>query len=742
MSFGVDPAREALFRRYLQFTSLIHGGDVRPHWLAGGSFWYVDSGPEGRTILRVVPRTGTREPFFDTERLRDVLSGYLGYGFAGSTVPFDTFTLDESETHVTFTVEGRQLTLDLATYAISEPVFPPTAAERDRGHPRLVQPAWQEGEADVYEVPSPSGEWMVGAREGNLTLRSTVDDSEEPLTLDGTTDYGWDLASVQWAPDGLRLVAAKVDNRGLPRMPVVRWLKQHEAIDWHVFPRTGDAMPQIELYAIDVRSRRQIRLDTGPERDQMLFPASWTADGAGIRILKLGRTMKPMWLLEADPHAGATRVLVHEPIQTYVAQSNLDEPVEGAYTPLSDGRFILLSGRSGWSHLFLYIGDGTLVTQLTSGDFPVLAVVAVDEERGWVYFTANAEERLYDTNLYRVDLQGNGFQRLTQGRGLHRVAMSPDHTYFVDTYSSPTDPPVVELRRADGELVEVLSRADISPLRELGWRPPEELVVPAADGETPLYGVLYLPADFDPDAKYPVIEYIYGGPQVVVTPHTFGVGYAGGQTGPLLGGTLQRALSQLGFVVMVVDGRGTVGRSQAFHDVSHGHFGTTVIPDHVAALRNAAASRPYMDLLRVGIFGISWGGYNTLRAMFTAPDVYHVGIATNPAVDLDDHYGEWAEGVMGLRHENSRGYEDASNVTAAGNLQGALLLVQSTSDTNVTFSTTMKMVNALIDAGKPYDLIVLPEQTHHPLGTRQGYWVDAMCRYFIEHLRPETGERP
>jgi len=319
MSLGVDPAREALFRRYLPFKSLIRGGDVQPHWLAGGSsFWYVDSGPEGRTILRVDPRAGIREPFFDMERLSDALAGYLGHSFAMSTVPFDMFTLDESEQHATFTVDGRELTLDLTTYAIAEPVFPPTAMERERARPRLVQPAWQEGEADIYEVPSPSGEWMVGAREGNLILRSTVDDGEEPLTLDATTDYGWDLASVQWAPDGLRLVAAKVDNRGLTRMPVVRWLKQHEAIDWHVFPRTGDAMPQIELYVIEVRSRRQIQLDTGPERDQMLFPASWTADSAGIRILKLGRTMKPMWLLEADPDTGATRVLVHEPIETYV----------------------------------------------------------------------------------------------------------------------------------------------------------------------------------------------------------------------------------------------------------------------------------------------------------------------------------------------------------------------------------------------------------------------------------------
>jgi dipeptidyl aminopeptidase/acylaminoacyl peptidase len=730
-----DSEREARFRRYLQFTSLVVGGEVHPHWMAGGNrFWYADVGEEGRIIWRVDPEAGTREPFFDEERLRTALAGHLGHAVVAAGIPFNTFQLDSLERHATFTLDGRDLTLDLQTYEIEEPVFPPWPAERGRETPRLVQPAWQEGESDLYEVPSPTGNWLVGASDGNLTLRSPIDDATEPLTLDGTPEYCWDLGSVQWAPDGLRLVAAKIDNRGVRRLPVVRWLKQHEDIDWYVFPRTGDAMPRIELYAIDVRSRRQTLLDTGSDPDAMLFPAAWTADGRAVRIIRLGRTMKPMWLLEADPATGNTRVLLSEPIETYVAQSNLDEPVEGVYTPLTDGRFIWLSGRSGFSQLYLHDADGALIGQLTSGDFPVLGVVAVDEAHGWVYFAANGEERLYDTNLYRVDFEGNGLERLTEGRGLHTVIMSPSREFFVDTYSSPTDPPIVELRSVTGDLVQVLSRADITALEELGWHPPEEFVVPAADGETPLYGVLYLPADFDPARKYPVIDYIYGGPQVIVTPHTFAVGYAGGQTGPLLGGTFQRALSQLGFVVMMVDARGTRGRSQAFHDVSYGHFGTTVIPDHVAALQNVAATRPYMDLSHVGICGLSWGGYNTLRAMLTAPEVYHVGVATNPAADLDDHFGEWAEGVMGLRHENIRGYEEASNVAVAGNLQGKLLLVHSTSDTNATFSTTMKMVNAFIDAGKPYDLLVLPEQTHHPLGTRQEYWIDAMCRYFIEHL--------
>lgn len=737
MQGSVD--RESLFTRYLQFSSLVRGGALAPHWLRDGtSFWYVDTSGAEQQIWRVDPN-GERTPFFDVARLRTALRGYLGYEVAEAGVPFDTFTLSHDGRVATFMLGGRELQLDLSTYNVSQQAFPLWETERDRDMPRFLRHGFQEGEPDVWEIASPDGLWIAGEDGPDLTLRSTKDGRTERLTDDGTVDMPWLLLSVEWSPDGSRLAAMRVDFRGVRRLPVVHWLKQHEDVEWHHFPRTGDAMPQIEVWMFDVRSRQRVRADTGPERDQMLFGAGWTPDNRAYRILKLGRTMKPVTLLEANRGTGATRVLLDENITTYLPQSNLDEPVQDLLTPLSDGRFIWLSARTGWSHLYLYDADGTLVRPLTAGEFPVLRTVAVDEADGWVYFYACAEERLYDQNLYRVGLDGGEMQHLTEGIGVHRVEMSPSRQLFVDTFSSPRTPPTVELRRASGELIEVLSRSDITTLEATGWRPPEEFVVPAADGETPLYGVMFLPNDFDPNRRYPVVEYIYGGPQVVVTPHTFAAGQAGGQTGPLLGGTFQRALAQLGFIVVTLDARGTVGRSQAFHDVSYGQFGTTVIPDHVAALRHLAAERPYIDLSRVAIMGLSWGGYNTLRAMLTAPDFYHVGIATNPAVDLEDHYGEWAEGVMGTLEENEAGYREASNILVADNLKGKLLLIHSTSDTNATFSTTMKMINALIDAGKPYDLIVLPEQTHHPLGTRQGYWVEAMKRYLVEHLHPEVG---
>jgi dipeptidyl aminopeptidase/acylaminoacyl peptidase len=721
--------REALFARSLNLGSLVRGGSVEPHWLAdGNSFWYAEGEPDGRMIYRVDPVAGTREPFFDVERLRQVLTEYLGHPPPYAGVPFESFRLDEAERKAIFRLEGRELTLDLDTYAIEEDPFPPSEAERARGEVRLVRPAFQTGEPDVYEKKSPDGHWIVGEEQHNLTLRSTVDGRSRPLTTDGTSECTWDLLAVQWAPDSFRILAVRVDYRGVAKLPIVHWLQRDQEVEWAYYPKTGDRMPQTELYVIDILSGRQIRIDTGPEPDQLLYPAFWTPDGTEIHILKLGRIMRPATMLRADPKTGHTDVIYHEEIDTYLPQTNLDEPQQDLYWPLQDGRFVWLSARTGWSHLYLYGRDGSLIRPLTSGEFPVLRVVAIDEPGGWLYFAANGEERLYDTNIYRVDLQGEHMSRVTEGIGVHNAMFSPSRRYFVDTYSSPGQPPVVELRSAAGDLIQVLSRADISALHELGWGPPEEFVAPAADGETDLYGLLYLPSDFDPARKYPVVEYIYGGPQVINVPHTFALkeGYR----------ALPQAVAQLGFAVMIVDGRGTRGRSQAFHAYSYCNLGQTVIPDHVAVLRHLGAERPYLDMTRVGIFGISWGGYNTLRAMLLAPEVYHVGVATNPVVDMDDHFGEWAEGVMGLRQENRKGYEEASNLAVADNLQGKLLLIHGTSDTNATFSATMKMVDALIDAGKPYDLMVMPEQNHHPAGTREGYWIETVKRYLVEHLKP------
>jgi dipeptidyl aminopeptidase/acylaminoacyl peptidase len=280
-------------------------------------------------------------------------------------------------------------------------------------------------------------------------------------------------------------------------------------------------------------------------------------------------------------------------------------------------------------------------------------------------------------------------------------------------------------------LLRALSVADISGLEDLGWRPADEFTIKAADGKTDLYGLLWKPYDFDADLKYPVIEYIYGCPQVAVVPRSF----------THWEGIYPQALAQLGFVVFVVDARGTPERGKAFQDVAYGNMGRHEIPDHVGALRQLIEQRPYMDGDRVGIFGHSCGGYFTIRALLLAPDAYHVGVASAPVVELE--YGNAMEVYMGPPDENRGAYEYASNVRFAGNLEGKLFLIHGTSDFAAPLSGTMKMVEALIQAGEAYDLLLFPEQDHGLYGGSTGtYWQWAVRRYFQEHLKPELGSEP
>lgn len=350
----------------------------------------------------------------------------------------------------------------------------------------------------------------------------------------------------------------------------------------------------------------------------------------------------------------------------------------------------------------------------------------MDEKTGWVYFTAHGDrQRPYDTQLYRVNLEGNGLTRLSEGTGEHNVQFAPSKKFFLDTHSSVDRPPAVELRRDDGTLLQALSRANIDALKELKWIPPEEFVVKADDGKSDIHGVFYKPYDFDPNKKYPVIESIYAGPQGSVVQHAFiPQGWA----------HTAQALAQLGFVVFMVDGRGTPERGKQFQDVAYRSLDRHVVPDHVAALKQLAEKRPYMDLTRVGIFGHSFGGYMTVRALLLAPDVYHVGVASAPVTDL--YYGNAMEVYMGLPQENKEGYEHASNLRSVEKLKGNLLLIHGTSDFSVPLSATMKMIEALIAANKHYDLILLPEQDHFYAGASRTYASEATRRYFQEHLKP------
>lgn len=713
-----------MFARYLnEAAGLVKGGGIQPNWLPdGSSFWYAVGQPDQTVIYRVDPQANTTAPFFDADRLRAALTPLLGHAPPYRGLPFEAFAFVD-EGVVQFSVEGRAFRLALEDYTLTAapPAPEPSAEEIAWRTPRSFP--WMIG-VEGQEALSPDGRWLLGLEDYNLYLRSTHDGRRQRLTDDGTEAHMWDPVGAKWSPDGFKLIVRRFDLRAMRRVPIVHWLPLAEDVEFMRWGRAGQAMWQVDLFVLDVLTGRRVRLEMGDGRDCYLNAVGWLPDGSEALVARMDRECRRFDLMAAHPQTGATRIILTETQETAL---NIGPFEALPLTPLADGRrFIWLSERDGWSHLYLYDISGSLLARLTAGAFPVAEVVAVDEANDWVYFSALGQPTPYDLQLYRARLSGGELTQLTTARGAHRAQFSPSKAFFVDTHSAPDRPPSTDLYSADGQCLQTLERASIDALRaELKWQPPEEFWVKASDGQTDLRGLLYKPHDFDPQKRYPVVEYIYAGPHTFDVPITFGARWD------------LAALAQAGFVVYVVDGRGNMGRGKAYQDVGYGRMGQHEIPDHVAALQQLAGQRPYMDLSRVGIFGLSYGGYMTLRALVTAPEVYHVGVATCAPPELYEMAWAYVERFMGLPQHNKAGYDAGSVLAHIDRLRGKLLLVHGTNDVNAPFAAVIKTIDALVRANKPYDLLILPEQPHIYSGHSARYWQEAICRYFVEHLRPE-----
>ncbi|MFC2165328.1 DPP IV N-terminal domain-containing protein [Acidobacteriota bacterium] len=729
--------REAMYDKYLKFPSYVKGGTVSPHWMGdGNSFWYAEGAPENTVIYKVDPEANSRVPLFDVERLRKALTPLLGHEPPHKGLPFADFTFTRENT-VQFSAENKLFMCQFDSYDMKL-VPPPSPEEKARFTPKRF---FREGHLlprrmSGIDVLSPGRRWFATIKDYNLWLRSTDNGRNEQITTCGTQGFEWDVEGIKWkpwSPDGQKIAVFKHDYRKVFKAPVVHRLKTNEEIEWMYVVKSDGPLRRAELYIVDILSKKQVRVDVGDETDKYFTIVGWLPDGSELIFARFDRTFKKVELMAADPKTGTVRIILNESQPTFIRiQHAVVYYNRVGCTLLSDGqRFIWMSERDGWNHLYLYDLNGKLIRRLTEGNFPVLDVTTLDETEGWIYFTAHAEERVYDTHLYRINFEGQGFMRLTEAPGQHSARgniFSPSKKFFIDQHSSVDRPPSAEVRKTDGTLLQVLSKANIDGLKDLKWSAPEEFVAKAADQKTDLHGVLYKPFDFDPNKKYPVIESIYGGPQGANVPRIF----LGGSGFPNRYYPL--ALAQLGYIVFVVDGRGTPGRSKAFQDVVYGSFGRHEIPDHLAVLKQLCAERPYMDLGRVGICGYSWGGTFTVRALTLAPDVYKVGVAG--AGGYDFYSLNMYEPYLDMPKDNKEAYDYGSSLWLADKLVGKVLFIVGTDD--LAMSDTYKMIDALIKAGKPYDLILLPEQSHGIFGVSATYYVEAVKRYFCTHLPPNN----
>ncbi len=687
---------------------------VHPQWLADGRrFWYRnDLADDAREYVLVDAEKAEREPAFDHAKLAEALGKAAGKDLDPSKLALDRFAVADDGA-ATFAFDGKSYRFD-PSGELTEALAPDDASKPPQPERERRRRNRDEG---TRESPrgegSPNGKLAVVVRDHDLVLREKEGGRETPISFEGS-DVDSYQPGVFWSPDSKRFVALRRRKGSERKVHMVASSPKDQLqprLVTHDYLKPGDQIDVLKPHLFDVETRKEIPID--PD----LAPNPWSVDGfvwnsdsSRFSFLYNQRGHQVMRMVSVDAETGATRAVVDERPETFFCYSSklFERRME------KTNELIWMSERDGWNHLFLIdTADGRVKNTITRGDWVVLGVDRVDEEKRQIWFRAGGihpDQDPYHVHFARVDFDGSNLVVLTAGDGTHEVEYSPDREYFIDTYSRVDLPPVTELRRsADGSLVVALERADVSRLEATGWRPPERFVAKGRDGETDIYGVICRPRDYKADAKHPVIENIYAGPHGFFVPKRFS---------PYL---RHMALAELGFVVVQIDGMGTSGRSKAFHDVCWRNLADAGFPDRVLWMKAAAEKNPALDLSRVGIFGGSAGGQSALGALLFHGDFYKAAAADCGCHDNRMDKIWWNEQWMGW--PVGPHYAEQSNVTNAGKLTGKLLLTVGELDRNVDPASTMRVVDALIKADKDFDLVVFPGADHgageSPYGVRR-----------------------
>jgi dipeptidyl-peptidase-4 len=715
---------------------LITGFGVRPTWLADGRFWYRATVPNGSTFYMVDPARRTRDALFDATRLASALATVSGGRVDPNRLPFQSVELAKDSRSITVGVRNRRFRCDLQQYSCA----PADSTSGGMGTPE-------------NSSVSPDGRTAVYIRSYNLYAKDLATGRETQLTTDGVKDFGYatdnagwvhsDRPIVTWSPDSKQIATYQQDERGVRDMYLVAAQAGSPRLEAWKYPLPGDSV----IFRV---SRVIIKLNPGgmPSLVRFQMPpdqhrstvsdhiacaggicdVEWYPDGSHLAFVSSARDHKTAWFRVADATTGAVRTVFEEHMPTQVGDASLRENLWRVLP--SSNEVIWWSERANWLHLYLYdLTTGQLKNQITTGDGNVDDIVRVDEKARQIYVMRSGAEvpgkDPYFQQLYRVGFDGRGLTLLTPENANHQVAAAPNGQYFVDSYSTPDTPPVTILRDANGKALQTLERADIARLSATGWHPPTPFHVKARDGKTDIYGLMFTPSKLDSTKKYPIVNYIYPGPQS---------GSVGSRSFSPARGDNQ-ALAELGFIVVSIDGMGTPGRSKAFHDFYYGRMGDNTLPDQVAGMRELAQRYKFIDIDRVGIWGHSGGGFASADAMFRYPDFFKVGWSESGNHDnrvYEDDWGERYEGLL-VRSDGSDNYATEANETYAKNLKGKLMLVHGLMDDNVPPYNTTLVVDALVKAGKDFDLLLLP-YAHHGYGADNNYAMRRRWDYFVKNL--------
>lgn len=709
-------------------ASLVFGVTVRPTWLRADCFWYRNMIPEGSEFVLVDAKEQTRKRAFDHERLAAALSKAAGKKYEPFGLPFRQFEFTADGKSVVFEVNSKRYTYDIQGNRC-------TAEEGQKN-------------TDRNAIVSPDGTRAAFIRDYNLWVRDLATGQEKQLTTDGVEDFGYatnnagwtksDRPVLLWSPDSKKIATIQHDGRGVGEMYLVSTNVGHPTLRAWKYPLPEDKVIfRIHRVMIHLDGPRVVRLQMPPDqhrssicdhiacRGSGFSDVEWSPDTSYLAFVSTSRDHKHEVLRVADPETGAVRDVLEEKVETF-----FDSGFNMAnWHVLSESNEVIwFSQRDDWGHLYLYdLKTGQLKNRITNGSWNVLQVLRVDKENRTICFTGAGREPgdPYFQYFYSVRMDGSDLKLLTPNRANHSISLSPSGHCFVDSYSTPVIPPVTVLRDARGREILTLEKADISRLVDAGWKPPIPFSIKARDGVTDLYGLMYKPTDFDPTKKYPIINYIYPGPQT---------GSVGSRSFVASRGDRQ-SLAELGFIVVALDAMGTPMRSKSFHAAYYGNMGDNGLPDQIAGMKQLAKQYSWIDLDRAGIYGHSGGGFASADAILRYPDFFKVAVSEAGNHDNRNYEDDWGEKWQGLLETNPDGttnYDNQANQLLAKNLKGKLLLAHGTMDTNVPVYNTLLVVNELIAANKDFDLILLPNRGHG-FGS-EPYMIRRRWDYFVKYL--------
>lgn len=713
-------------RQLGKYTEKLVVGTIEyPSWTENNQLIYSSQTQQGKQFFIIDAVTKEKELAFDHQKLTSALARLTEQEIKPENLPFNRFELI-SEKIISLTLDDKLYQCNIENYSCQLS----TIAIKNS------------------ELVSPDGKLAVYIKAHNLWLRNLGDNSEKKLTTDGienfgyaTNNAGWvrsDKPVVKWSPDSKKLTTFKHDSRNVGEMAIVSTAVGHPKIDVWKYPLPGDKhIFKIHRVVIDIEQASVVVLDMPADdhrstitdhvagSDGSLLDVDWSSDSSHFAFVSSTRDHKTASLKIADAISGKVRTVLTE-----TADSFFESGVSGISWQYLDqsNEFIWFSQRSNWGHLYLVDAvTGKIKNQITQGDWTVLELLNVDEKTGKLIFSAAGKEAgdPYFHYLYSINKDSSDFTLLSPEQKHHRITLSNNAEYFLDRVSTPNQAETGFIRSTNSKSGFIIEQMDITKLTDTGWQAPTPFIVKDRNNEHDIYGLMYKPSDFDASKSYPVVNYLYPGPQV---------GSIRGRHFKTARGDNQ-AIAELGFIVIEIDALGTPGRSKSFHEFYYQNMGDSGIPDQVSAITQLAKKYHWIDSTRVGIWGHSGGGFASTRALLTYPDFYSVAVSQAGNHDNRNYADEWGEKYHGMLVKNEDGttnYDSQANQLIVENLKGKLLIAHGTTDTNVPPYNTLIVVEALIAANKDFDMLMLPNRGHG--FARKPYMMRKRWDYFVQHL--------